>query len=431
MAWFHVLRSETGSNEAPQTQRGFSFQSTGEPGSRAELIFYVFRAAMLALIAWAVAAGSERSWQLATSSESSSVLVGWSRVSILLGATIFYVLGALGTIALIMLAAGLIGGLFGFLFGTPRLESARSQALLTSPSVSTTAAAGPAGEAPATVTGPQQQQLVQQTASARGGFQMSPALTEIADWLTKIIVGLGLVQAGPISAGFGSIVQWLLRDAKLDQFFAAGAVIPAAILVGLIGGFMFGYLLMALFIGRELAHAAIDMETLQNRAYEEGERRGTIMARQKEVTYLDAVSALRGKDIDAISLGAWSEGTANMPHDVVRAAETVAVRDLDGINTPEELQAWAKAQTLLGRHRDAVKGFQKLAKIHRTADALYDLARALRRSARRMRQSASLPRQNNWYPPPTQRPAHKLDWQPSRKRLVGCCTRPRHSRIYF
>ena len=196
---------------------------------------------------------------------------------------------------------------------------------------------------------------------------MSPALTEIADWLTKIIVGLGLVQAGPIMSGFASIVRFLLQDARLDYFFAAGAVVPAVIVVGLIGGFMVGYLLMALFIGRELAYAAVDMEALQTSAFQAGERSGTTTAQNQQSRYFDAVSVLRGADNDTLSLGAWAQGTAGMPHEVVSAAETVAARDLGGINTPEELQAWAKAQTLLGHHAEAVRGLRQVVTMRKTA----------------------------------------------------------------
>ena len=117
------------------------------------------------------------------------------------------------------------------------------------------------------LTGTGQQTMVQQRASARGGFQMSPALTEIADWLTKIIVGLGLVQAGPIMSGFASIVRFLLQDARLDYFFAAGAV-RASRHRGRPDRWLYGrVLLMALFIGRELAYAAVDMEALQTSAF--------------------------------------------------------------------------------------------------------------------------------------------------------------------
>ena len=106
------------------------------------------------------------------------------------------VLRATGGIAALCFAGGLIGGLLGFLFGLPRA-----------------APAGSGGTAP----------------PSRRNWQTSTNLTDISDWLTKIIIGVGLVTATQIWGGFltltGSVAVWLFNARH-----GSPVVIPAAII---------------------------------------------------------------------------------------------------------------------------------------------------------------------------------------------------------
>lgn len=100
----------------------------------------------------------------------------WQGVAFL----VLEVLRAAGGILALCFSSGLVGGLLGFLFGLPR-----------------PAPAGASGTPP----------------SARRSWQTSTNLTEVADWLTKIIIGVGLVTATQIWGGLialSDFSRWLV-----------------------------------------------------------------------------------------------------------------------------------------------------------------------------------------------------------------------------
>ncbi len=117
----------------------------------------------------------------------------------LLGVPI-YALKSFGVAMLIGLAAAMIGGLLGFLFGLPRI-TAEPAAQSVAPSAAGTpapAAATPSNEIAGAPTGPPVAAIPQTTVTVslrRHNWQTSTNLAEISDWLTKIIVGVGLVEA--------------------------------------------------------------------------------------------------------------------------------------------------------------------------------------------------------------------------------------------
>jgi hypothetical protein len=112
--------------------------------------------------------------------------------------------------------AALIGGLFlGFLFGLPRtLEQPNSKALLTT----------------------------------------NTNLDQISDWLTKILVGLGLVQVGKISHAIGTLSSSLAPG--LGGGEGAKALATALILYSAIDGFLVGYLWARIVLSKRLRLAA-------------------------------------------------------------------------------------------------------------------------------------------------------------------------------
>jgi tetratricopeptide (TPR) repeat protein len=99
------------------------------------------------------------------------------------------VLAATGLITLCGVAAG---GAFGFLFGIPRLLQQRS--LRSDPS-------------------PPQQSSSNEAAKLTSGAQpyirSNSNLEEISDWLTKIIVGLGLIHLSSVASYIGKYHAWL------------------------------------------------------------------------------------------------------------------------------------------------------------------------------------------------------------------------------
>jgi hypothetical protein len=111
---------------------------------------------------------------------------------------------AFGTALAIAGAAGLVGGIIGFLFGIPH--------------------------------------TVQGTATATGGtqYQGNTNLEQVSDWLTKIIVGVGLVQIGrslPALTRLAASMKAPLGGQASSAAFGLGLAISYALL-----GFLFLYL---------------------------------------------------------------------------------------------------------------------------------------------------------------------------------------------
>lgn len=118
------------------------------------------------------------------------------------------------------------GGLLGFLFGIPRTLSSD--------------AAPPPGATPESV-------------SALGRIRANTNLEQISDWLTKIIVGVSLTQLATIRSGavrlFDSLAPSLGGGADAAAF--AGSVVVYFAVVG----FLLGWLLTRLLLGRMMAKA--------------------------------------------------------------------------------------------------------------------------------------------------------------------------------
>jgi hypothetical protein len=266
------------------------------------------------LIAWALAAGTWRALLTVAEDARFRPFVADDALRAALLGTGFYTLGALGAAALILLAAGVIGGAFGFLFGLPRMVPGTVSVTPTPrppPPADATAAGAAAAAAGAAVApgaaadtaarpAPVAPEIIapETTAPAppprdgatRTGFRPSPALNEIADWLTKIIVGLGLVQARDIGDGFLAVMRFILDDAGMQRFPAAGVVVPACMIAGLIGGFITVYLITALIMGRALAAAAEDLETITEQKLRE-EAHAAELAKARAVAEAEAAVA--------------------------------------------------------------------------------------------------------------------------------------------
>src|SRR5947207_1288333 len=134
-------------------------------------------------------------------------------------------------------ASTVSGGAIGFLFGVPKIIQ----------SDKTDATQGTSVSVPSSD--------MNRATSLQGTYrqQVNTNLTEISDWLTKIIVGLGLIKlarlpsylsdtAGALAAGIGGTP-------------AARALAMGIIVSFSIGGFLLGYLTTRLFLAEALSHA--------------------------------------------------------------------------------------------------------------------------------------------------------------------------------
>lgn len=126
-------------------------------------------------------------------------------------------------------ASAFVGGTLGFLFGIPRTlqQEGASSGSEANPATSDTASPG-----------------------RRVDYRVNTNLEQISDWLTKILVGVGLTQIPEMRAGLTSLTAFAaqgLGPQAHSQVFAFALLSYSAIL-----GFLFGYLWTRLFLAGAL-----------------------------------------------------------------------------------------------------------------------------------------------------------------------------------
>jgi pYEATS domain-containing protein involved in immunity len=157
-------------------------------------------------------------------------------------------------------AAMLIGGLAGFLFGLPRFKYDGSVA---APKAVTTPSTTPGTTGALPTIGP--------AAAANANaveYRPSTNLDDVADWLTKIIVGVGLVQVKELGHTLADIAHYLAAPCGATCSRQEG-FLAALIVYTLVGGFLFGYIWTRLQYGPLAARSDIDI-------------RGVIVGREAE-----------------------------------------------------------------------------------------------------------------------------------------------------
>ena len=137
-----------------------------------------------------------------------------------------------GTAMTVAGAALLVGGLLGFLFGIPKKLQQDSATVLN-----------------------------QQQGSA---YQENTNLEQISDWLTKILVGVGLTQLTSIPAALQQYANFTASG--LGNFASSKVFAIALLLYFLICGFLITYLWTRLYLAGALTEA--DQATIQNRLSE-------------------------------------------------------------------------------------------------------------------------------------------------------------------
>ncbi|MET3413800.1 tetratricopeptide repeat protein [Methylobacterium sp. 1030] len=153
------------------------------------------------------------------------------------------------------LAGALLGGLAGFLFGIPRLLTRDGQL------------ASLARREPAEVTGPA---VVSPSSPPAAGFrplQGNSNLEEISDWVTKILVGLGLVHAGQVTDTAKGAATYVAKKGLAGYPGAELVVLPVG-LSAFLPGFLFFYLqartriTLTLFMTEGIQRAGLPAETV-------------------------------------------------------------------------------------------------------------------------------------------------------------------------
>lgn len=132
---------------------------------------------------------------------------------------------------LLALAAALVGGLIGLTFGIPKTVKVEA----------------PPGGAAAVADGTQKR---------HNDYSSNSNFEEISDWLTKILVGAGLVQIGAIP---GAVDGFASRIGESGILGPAGMIVaPSLVIAYSIAGFGLSYLWARIYMGRELVGALHD-----------------------------------------------------------------------------------------------------------------------------------------------------------------------------
>jgi hypothetical protein len=95
------------------------------------------------------------------------------------------------------------------------------------------------------------------TTSTPYGQRVNTNLEDISDWLTKIIVGLGIYELRRIPAWMGMLANYFATGHYLTGplSFPLESAFSAAIVFFTICGFLLGYLITRIYLQRALAHA--------------------------------------------------------------------------------------------------------------------------------------------------------------------------------
>lgn len=178
-------------------------------------------------------------------------LTGALLYSVATSGTLGAAAGVLGAAALVAGAFALIGGLIGFVFAIPRSRQAEQR-----PQVEPTAG------------GTTQHRLSDYAANTN--------LEQISDWLTKILVGVSLIQFDQLSSGFGSAATTLAP--LLGNGTTARPVTLALMAYFTVWGFFVGYLLTRLWLPKALSRAEREEEIRKR----EAERNAELSALERQ-----------------------------------------------------------------------------------------------------------------------------------------------------
>jgi len=159
-----------------------------------------------------------------------------------LGVGVFVRIASVG-----ILAAGaslFLGFVLGFIFCIPRTAK---------PSGSAAASASTDGK-------PSSDSFPHSTAVAVSAVETNTNLVDISDWLTKILVGVGLVELNKIPSGLQRLAEFMgpgLRECESNACLGSSKAFAIAIVIFFFGaGFLIGYLWTRLYFQRALSELA-------------------------------------------------------------------------------------------------------------------------------------------------------------------------------
>lgn len=214
------------------------------------------------------------------------------------------------------------GGIVGFLFGVPRVipeDQARSNNGV--------------------------------GADARANRLMANTnIEQISDWLTKIIVGVGLINLSAIPDYLDRLAQNLSKGLGVGYGLGAHSFSVALIVYFTIVGFIAGYLLTRLYISPLIGNADGRI------SYADGELSIAEVQVPEEIRRV--VSEVELKNILAKPISGLGENQQNDENSKSAFRKLSTVRE-DKITDPVSFAAWATAQLNMGNHKKALDGFKR------------------------------------------------------------------------
>ena len=214
-----------------------------------------------------------------------------------------------------------VGFLLGFIFGVPRVM-------------------------------PGQSIVVEESKQQQNMYGINPSrnIEEISDWLTKILVGVGLVQLQQLPENIYKVAEYIASPigGRIHEPFAAALIIYFSIL-----GFFSGYLLVRLYLTGQFSEADQQAKL--------------------------PINLRRVLNNNPLSFGDIPGPQYSSPNDVSPSLEYAAnkVKDisLSKLKTLPDIVAWARGQLINENYDEALEGFKAaLAKSPRNPDILVDIA---------------------------------------------------------
>ena len=243
------------------------------------------------------------------------------RVAGMVAFALIQMVRAISALLALALAAAVVGGALGFLFGLPRPPTAAER------------------------------EEKQRAGTATPRWKLSTNLTEISDWLTKIIVGVGLVEAtkawGAFTASTGSLAVFLFESRH-----GSPAVIASALAGGAVFGFLFAYLYTQLIIARLLAEADTGLTTPTDIASQHfRDIKASSQAIAPRISRSRTPGALKTTDQPEVQDVQAALQIASIPF-----AELTSRRDV----TFEDFRNWGRAKAILNDYPEAAKAYVHL-----------------------------------------------------------------------
>lgn len=188
----------------------------------------------------------------------------------------------------IALAALIIGIFLGFLFGIPRTLSGNAPS---------TPQRGRKAVRKQTTDGGVAADLDLDESEAAGGpnFGVNTNLEQISDWLTKIMVGVGLTQIGDLPRATRTLAKAL--EPGFGEIPGAGTLGVLIVIFFSVCGFLIGYLWTRIYLTKEFVHA--EMEATARLAAKVSTMES---ANAQVVAALSSVEAQPDKDAIALNL---------------------------------------------------------------------------------------------------------------------------------